>query len=559
MSQDDRTLASQTPLSQKGVSLQAGTITARLGLASALSAVERGSDYCKVLNNFQMLKEGIWTSRGIGWTKHRSTAFNSGARFLEFSFFVDNAGTKTPIWQVGSKVQSYNLGTTTETDIITGLSATAQPCMRRSYSPTTAASIIIYCNGDAEPRKITSVSASSALLFNSPGVWPGTFNGKSYSKPKFCEPFGQRFVYGGFPSASTAFDILISDDANPEKFTISAPAVETDAAAFTFPPELGQLTSIKSFKLSNDLTEEIIIGGCTDGVFIITGSKASEFSLKILTNEIGVFSNRCWIRLGNDLLYLSTQGVRNFLNLVTNNILGSDALTQKIEDVVTLIDKDNAKYAHAVHHPETREVQFWVPLTGDGDTPKHALILKYGRDENGSIMPRWSTKDGTLVTAAMEFKGTMYGGNSSGVLQVHYSGDKYDTTPIIFNLVTGLINLGNVQQKCSIRNLGIITEGGTQQFTIRSYVYQRLDGKQHQRAVAKPGDVQLVVSDPGGTILGDWDLGTDSFPGNFVRILDYQPLGNGTFWEVEFIATNDGDALDYSGIAYTLSGGSMER
>lgn len=559
MAQDDRSLASQTPLSQKGVSLQAGTIIARMGLGSAISAVERGGDYFKVLNNLQMLKQGIWTSRGIGWTKHRASTFNGGTRFREFSFFVDNAGVKTMIFQVGSKVQSYNIGTQTETDIITGLNASAQPCMRRSYSPITAASIVIYCNGDAEPRKITSVSANSALLFNSPGVWPGTFNSKSYSKPKFCEPFGQRFVYGGFPTASTAFDILISDDANPESFTQSTPAAETDAVAFTFPPELGQLTSLKSFKLSNDRTEEILIGGCSDGVFIITGSIASEFRLVILTNEIGVYSNRTWIRIGNDLLFLSTQGVRNFLNLVSNNVQSDDALSVNIEDFIALIDEDNAANAFAVHHPATREIQFWVPLIADGDTPKHAFIMKYLRGPQGQLQPLWSTKDGTECTAAIEFKRTMYGGNSAGVLQKHYSGDKYDTTPIVFNLVTGLINLGNIQQKCSIRNFGIITEGGSQKFTTHAYVYQRLEKEQHQRKIADPGDVIKQVFDPGGTILGDWDLGVDAFPGQFVRVLDFQPSGNGTFWELEIIATSDSDALDYSGLAYTLSGGSMER
>lgn len=559
MPTDDRTLASQTPLSQKGVSLQAGTIVASQGLGSALSAIARGGDYFKVLNNLQMIKQGIWTSRGIGWTRHRAGTFNSGARFREFSFFVDNAGVKTLIFQVGSKVQSYNLGTTVETDILTGLTATAQPCLRRSYSPITAASILIYCNGDIEPKKITSVSASAALLFNSPGVWPGTFNGKTYSKPKFCEPFGTRFVYGGFSTASTAFDIVISNDANAEGFTQSTPAAETDAVAFTFPPELGKLTSLKSFKLSNDQTEQILIGGCSDGVFIITGSTASEFKLVILTTEIGVFSNRAWIRLGNDLLFLSTQGVRNFLNLVSNNVQSDDALSVSIEDQIALIDQDNAQAAFAVHHPATREIQFWVPLTGDGDIPQHALIMKYLRGATGALQPLWSTKNGTECTAAIEYQRIMYGGSSAGILQVHYSGDKYDTTPIVFNLMTGLINLDNIQQHCSVRNFAIITEGGSQKFNVRSYVYQRLEREQHQRKVADPGDFVKTVTDPGGTILGSWTLGVDSFPGQFVRILDYQPIGNGTFWELEIIASSDSDALDYSGLAYTLSGGSMER
>lgn len=546
--------ANETPLQQQGRSLQGGFVSCRRGLASNVGSLERPNDKARILNNFQMLKPGVWTTKGIGWTKHRASAFNGGGTFLDFSFFVDNAGTRTLIFQVGSKVQSYNLATTTETDIITGLTVTAYPTMRRFYSPVTGTSVIIYCNGDIEPKKITTVSASANLTFNG-GSWPGTFNSKSYSKPKFVEPFGSRAVYGGFAGATTAFDILISDHLNPETFTLSAPGVATDGVAFTYPAELGALTSLKVVTLSNDSNSQVIIGGCTDGIFAIFGNDATDFGLRILTKDIGILSNRCFVKRSDDILYLSTFGFRALSSLTLNATEGQDALSYEIQDLVALIDRDNAFKSHAVHNPATQEVQFWVPITGDGGIPKHAFILKY---EPG-MGPIWSTKDGTTVTASTNFKGQVYGGDDSGFLQVHYSGDKYNTANIVSTMALALVGLGSPQQKCGMRKITIVTDGGSQKFVFAANQYTRMSNGAFKRIRAKPGSKELSVAQGATTALGSWVLGAGAFPSNHIKTIDFHPLGQGVWWDFE-ISTNSSDhGLDLAGIAYTLKGGSLER
>lgn len=546
--------ASETPMSQLGRSLQSGWVSCRRGLASNLGSLERGSDKARILNNFQMIRPGIWTSKGLGWTKHRDDAFNSGGTILDFSFFVDNAGTRTMLLQAGSKVQSYNLSTETATDVITGLTVTAYPTMRRFYSPVTGTSVVIYVNGDAEPKKITSVSASTTLTFNG-GSWPGTFNSKSYSKPKFVEPFGSRAVYGGFAGATTAFDILISDHLDPETFTISSPGVATDGVAFTYPAELGALTSLRVVTLSNDSNSQVIIGGCTDGVFAIFGNDATDMGLRILTKDVGILSNRCFVLVGDDILYLSTFGVRAMSALTLNATGAQDALSFEIQDLINLIDDDNAYKAHAVHNPATQEVQFWVPLTGDGGIPKHAFILKYEAGQG----PIWSTKDGTTVTASINFKGQVYGGDNSGFLQVHYSGDTYNGTVMTAQIALNVIGLGSPQQKTGMRKITIVTEGGTQKFTFAANRYSRMSNGNMTRSQAKPGAKVLSVGGGATTALGTWELGTGAFPSNHLKTIDYHPIGQGVWWDFEIATTASDHGLDFAGVAYTLKGGSLER
>ena len=552
---DDRAPVTQTPFSRDGKSLQPGIVTARKGLLTNISNLERGPEYARELNNLQMIRPGIWTNQGIGWTKHRAAAFTG--TFLEFSFFVDNAGTRTLLFQSGTKLNSYNLGTQTATDILTGLSINHVPTIRRSYSPTTGASIVIFCNGNIEPKKITSTSTATDLQFNG-GTFPGVFNGKTYSKPKYCEPFGERFVYGGFPDANTAFDILISDQADPESFTMSTPSTDTDAVAFTYPPELGALKTIRVHTINNDNSSQIIIGGCTDGIFAIFGSSASEFGLKILTRQLGIVSNRCWVNLGDDLLYLSNAGIRNFNGLAISAVLSPDALSYPIADLVAEVDLDNAHLAHAVHNPRTQEVQFWCPIIGSGGIVKKAFVLKY-ESAGGQVIPIWSTKDGTEVSASIYFNGVMYGGNSDARLQVHYSGNSYDGTFYSSRLTTALVSLGNVQQKCSMRNVEIVTDGNNQKFNFVSYIYSRYEDNSFRREAAEPGSTLLETSGGSTTALREWVLGSGAFPSLHPKLISYQPLGNGVFWDFEITTSASDHALDFAGVAYTLSGGSLNR
>ena len=575
MVDDNRPIVAQTPLSQRGKSLQSDFLGTEGGLATNVGTFTRQPDEFRVLNNLQQLVRGVWTSVGIGWARERNNNFNSGNPFYEFSYFIDSAGTKTLLFQNGTKLYSYNLSTHTETQISgTGTLPSSVPCMRRFFSSVSGNSCVVLCNTAIQPLKVTSVTAAGALQFNG-SPWPGTFNAKSYGKPGLCEAFGaNRMAYGRFDAASTAFDILISNQGSPEAFTVSAPVVATDAVAFTYPPELGQLVSLRAHRLTDQNLSQILIGGCTDGIFIITGTDATNFALKILTPIVGVCSNRGWIQISNDLYFPSTTGFRTYSSILNNQILNEDAISRKIQDLYNLIDPANFDKIFAVHHPSTQEIQWWVPLTTDNGVVQHAFIASYNNENSkqGVIMPQWSTKSDVQIACGIEFKGVMYGGGygagtgiaTDGLLQKHYSGNTYDGTPIKFALATALITMGNISQKCSMRNLSIATDGGDQSFTINAFVYRRQtaidgEGAGFSRVSAEPTNQKLSAGVGQVTQLDAWPLGVAAFPSTGPKVLDFQPKGNGNFWDVEITSTDDTDTLDYAGLQYTLSGGSLQR
>jgi hypothetical protein len=809
--------AAETPLSQQGHSLQPIEVTVDDGLITNVSLLDRPQTAARILDNMQQIIPGIWTSVGLGWTPQRTSVFNSGAPWLAFSFFVDNSGNKTLLFQVGSVLYSYNLATNTETAILTGLNATAIPTIRRSYSQLTAQSVAVYCNGVAQPQKITSITASTALQFNqifpnlspsglaianegtagttqyaysiqtvysngttslltagvstytgnatlngtnynqiqwipvpnavsyniyrtiaggtpstvgliasavagtlttntlgnqvlsyndtgltasglasgtpaitgitnsaglyyamayqivavfpngaqtvsgsyttttsnpslnnvganntvswtgvagassyqiyrvyptltynaqglsipnstgllnivgsgttsftdigyigdgttpqyiSPininvqGAWGatgpyfGNFNvtnnsGKTYNTPKFCEPLGTRMIYGGFPGTSTAFDILISDANNIEQFSVHSPGLATDSVAFTYPAQLGSLTGLKTIRLSNQTNQTVTIGGCTDGIFMITGSDATSYAMFTLTEEIGILSNRTWIQIANDVYFLSTVGIRNFSSLANNAILTPDEVSKNIHDQFANVDTTNAYKAFAVHYPATQEIQFWYPQLTDSGLCSHAFIANYnaiGNSVNGNVAGiKWSTRSGTIVNAGIVFNGVMYGGGNDGTLQVHYSGNNYNTTPMIFQLATSLITMPFPLQKFSNKDITVITEGDAQYFPITPYVNRKMSDESWQRYPAFPQNQIVNAGNPPQTILGSWALGYSAFPGRVNKLLSSQFQGNGNFWDVEITSSSGQNTLDFQALLFTMSGGGLER
>ena len=652
---DLRTPVSQTPLSQQGHSLQTGQLSADSGLISNSGLINRPQTAARVLNNLQQIIPGVWTSSGIGWSRQRPAAFNiqnsAGTPFREFAFFLDTSNNRTLVFQVYDTLYSYNIGTSTETVLLAGLnnSPTNTPCMRRSFSSITGTSILIYCNGDSQPQKVTSPTVATALGFNMKavtttpaaptitnagtagattytyvvipewttqtngtsvpnrilsaagttttgaatltganynqitflpvaGAWRyliyrtaggathgligtvtswtqstvtpfsitfndtglvgdgtttasqvtgavtattiqvvGTFPGslplsgyKQYSQPKFCEPYGaQRFVYGGFKGdPATAFDVVISSFAGPEDFTQTAgQSLSTDAVTFTYPPEFGELMGLKSFRLSNQTNDMVIIGACRNGVWQITGNSASNYALIELTKQFGILSNRTWVQLGNDMFFLTDTGYRNYSSLLDNAVLIPDEASNPVHDLFSQLDTTNAYLAHACHNPKTQEVQIWYPSTVDGGLCQRAMVMNY----NGGVTNlKWSTRDGTTVNCSTVFNGVFYGGGNDGLLQQHYSGNMYDNQPMKFQLYLALMGVGNINQKASMRNLEFVTEGGSQQFLVTVYYLTKASNQKgktgYRRFVSGsyPLSDQIPAARP--SILGRWGL-----------------------------------------------------
>lgn len=565
-----------SPLSKDGSSIDTRQINAQGGVLSYINDIFRPSTYAKSIINFHQFKQGVFSSSGGGWVRDNATTLNSGAAGLDFGTYIDSAGTISLLAQFGSVLYKYTpstqpypttgvQGTGAGTSLLTGLNTTAIPCMR-NFAPSiaTTSPITVYCNGAAEPTKITSTTTTSALLFNTPGVWPGTFNSKQYTKPKFCCVFGQRMVYAGFATTGSsgnavAYDLLISADSNAESFVMSTPAAATDAVAFTIPGILGLPTAITSFKINNNVSTEVLIVGCQRGVCIISGTDATSYGLQILTQSYGIPSNRCFIQLDSALIYLATDGIRTYTGEQNNPNLLTESLTLGIYDQILLFDNANLSKAHATHHKNSQELLFWIPYVGDNGVPAHCIIMNYN---SVSGNPIWYFKQNTTVNASIEFNHQMYGMTANGYVQNHYNGNLYDggNANIVpgAQIILSLISVGNPAQSCSIRQACTITDGAAQKTKTNADAILKMDDGRTIKLRQNPVDYILSSPTNPATALGTWTIGLSGFPGDNPQLLDeFAPIGQARFWEFSYLCDDSSMNLDFAALSATISIGGM--
>lgn len=536
-----------------------GTLRADRGVATNVSAAILGDRYMQNGYNVNMIKRGVVTSRYRGWSRQRASAFNSGLAFLDFGVFVAGDGTRTLLFQVAGKVYSYDIATSTETQILTGKDTSALPCMRGFAPYTAGTTYTVWCNGVDQPQKITSVSAATALQLNGANYGTGATGAplavKTYSKPQFVEPFLDRLVLARFSGAGTQFDVLITNAGTGETCTQSTPLIDTDGGVFTMNPALGPITGLKAFKLSNAINEQMLLVAQAEGITLISGAGATAFQSRILTDAYGVPSNRTWIQMNNDLFFLASDGVRSFSTLYENANLLNSSKTFVVQDLVNRFNKDYLYKAHAFHMRKHQEVVFWFPIDADTDC-KNALTFNYNEDANDPII---FPKQGTTVTCSALFKDVPYGGGSDGLLQIHYSGTKYDTAPTAFKIALSLIQPDDPEVNCKLPVVEIVTEGPANKFIPNAFNYVKEVGGKVKRKRMTPLDQPVTVSDAAGTVLDAWVLGVGAYPANHLRFTEYKPIGSGRAFDLELIGNAEDHDIDFVAAHYRLDTGGVKQ
>lgn len=540
---------------------ETGKLTGEMGVITNIADPLRPGNFLRGALNVNMIRSKLLTSRYNGWTKQRASAFNGGGTFLDFSVFVGATGARTLVFQCGDDIYSYDLVTTTETEITnaTNLDTTRPPCMRMFQPDAATALYMVYCNGVDQPLKITGITAGAyALLQLNGGNYPQTLSAplpaKLLSKPKFCEPFLDRMVYAGF-TGDGVFDIMITNSGDAQACTQSAPLLATDGGLFQVDPQLGPITGLKAFKLTNEANDQVVLICQSHGVSVLIGKDAEDFQVFTLTQEYGIPSNRAFVQLGSDIYFLADDGIRQFSTLVSNANLINTALTYRVQDLVQRFNDGALQWAHAVHHRGYQEIQFWYP--NDSDTQcKNALVFSYNTDPltpaptpQVAIFPR----DGTSVASSIYFDKTFYGGGYDGLLQKHHDGNTYNGAVINWSIDLAQMQPATLGALAELARARILMVGGDQKFLVESFYYAVMGDKSIKRKQAQPESALISSPSGGGTVLDTWRLGIDSFPGEHLRFADYRPSGGkGIAWELSFRGNDSSHQIDFLGVDYKL-------
>ena len=464
---------------------ESGVLSGSTGLFSFVADELRPQTALKVANNVSMTRQGVISPRYAGCTRQRGTVFNGGAAYYGFGTYSDKTGNQYLLQQVGAKLQHYNLNTQTEADIKTGLTLTvasgrkALACLKMFVPYSANDPFMVYTNGADIPQKITEaagVFSAAGLRLN--GVDFGSaalganLASKTPSLPRYCEPFLDRMVFCGF-DGQAAYDVLITNAGSTEDCTQAAPAVATDGGLVQLDPQLGSVTGVKAFRISNEQNDQILIIGQERGVSYATGTNATNFKCYTLTAEFGIPSNNTWIQLNSDLWFLSTDGWRSFGNTIGNSTLQPSSMTYPIQDLISRINPAQAYQAHAIHHKKYMEIQCWIPIGGDTSC-NNAFVFNYNTGgDPAHPQPIIFTKDGFSLAASIYFGNEMYGGTYDGLIQQFYTGNTYDGNAMAWQITPALIRGGDIEGSYTLEKATICADGPAQKFIVNQSYYAR--------------------------------------------------------------------------------------
>jgi hypothetical protein len=269
------------------------------------------------------------------------------------------------------------------------------------------------------------------------------------------------------------------------------------------------------------------------------------------------------------LLLDDSGGIRSFSSLVNNVNLPNANIAFRIKNFSNRINKAAAARAFAIHHPQTLDVLFWVPID-DEIRNRYAIVMNYDTDDtqpSGILTFRFSIKimpqeDGTAnkmrsQACGIEFGKRLWTGGYNGFLQEQYLSTMYDTEIIRFAYLSPIMNNGNPAQNNSAVMFNFLCDGGDQEFTATAFTLEMSRNNAIRRKLVRTEILRSL--NVGSTALGTWILGTDAFPSDGPKILPFRPIGSGRYWQVQITGETSNSQVDFFGVEPILSVGGLKQ
>lgn len=236
------------------------------------------------------------------------------------------------------------------------------------YTPANATLMLDMAQG-INKLYITDGVAQWASWSGAAAVLLGTTAGTTTSDPPvgatiLCWHTNRMFAAGFLNNPDTVY----------ASFILDASATKWDHVNFKFRVGGGEgeyimaLVSVQDFILAV-LKEDSIYVVNTDP----TLASAALWTIKLVTNQLGCVGKRAWCKVGNDVLFMASDGVRS-LQRMSSTETPFEVSPPLSEPMQPYIDRINWAYATTICAVKYREFAlFAVPLDND-TTPRHVLV-----------------------------------------------------------------------------------------------------------------------------------------------------------------------------------------
>lgn len=481
------------------------------------------------VENLHSTATGSWTTLDVGYTQVNVSPLATGSAVNGLYPFYSDNGTSHLIANAGSKLYSVSTGDGSWTVIHDGLTADAV------MQFVTFQGVLIGLNGVDTPMTWTGQGDFKPLV-----GWPPVISGVDAGAPAFGEIFNNRLIASG--DANNPSVVYLSAHENPENFTPDETA--TGAGAIHVAPGDGEkVTGLKSMYLPVG-NEEILVIFKERSTYVLFGQDADTFRLEKVSGSFGAVSHQSVVRLANELLFLSEEGVTSLSTATTQGNLTTQFLSSHVQPQINRLNRNQLHRSFAVHLRERNEV-WWAVPDGGSTQNQRILVLNYA---NGMS---WSRRSGILAASGTMYNGRLYTGDYTGFLNQQLTGSSYNGSPISWTYRTPFYDFGNSRVRKRIRDVELYLKQLTET-TIEvktSWDIRRNNASQNQRTLT-------LYPDSGSSLFNSAVFGDDVYGLAGVSIVPFIPDGSGRFFQLELSGSVADKPVEIQGWTITALFGS---
>jgi hypothetical protein len=482
--------------------------------------ISLGDGEAEEIMNLHATSRGSWSSNSAGYINLNSTPFSGGATVNALYEYITLTGASYLMTVAGVKMATFEPGTGTSTELLSTLTAN----QRMNF--VTFKGLLIGCNGADAPKKWDGISAVTNL-----DGWAPSIDGLSPGMPSLSEIFANRLVFSGdknYPSL-----LYISELENAENFTPALGA--SSAGALQVSPGDGQkITAIKTLFLPNT-NEEILIIFKERSTYLLSGNDANTFALQKISGEFGAVSHQSVILVGNELMFLSQEGITSLTTSTMQGNIITGFLSSAIQPQITKLNRDCLNNSFAVHLRQRQEVWWFVPDSGYTEN-QTVLVYNYG------INQAWSRRSGISAASGTMRQGILYTGTYTGLVQQQLKGNSYNGQPISWTYRTGFMSFSAPRLRKRIKDIELFLK---QISTVSVIVNCYWDFK--RGSVNRQSRTLNVVPDASSSIYGAAIFGQDYYNVSGSSVFKFIPPGSGLYFQLEFTGQDTDKPVEIEG------------
>lgn len=338
------------------------------------------------ITNLHATSQGSWSNQNCGYIHLNTVPLGAILPVRSLYHYKPLIGSAQFIAVSGTSLYQFE----TSTGSITALYNLLSNNLRMNF--VTFNGLLIGCNGVDAPIKWDGQNEVVPLL-----GWTSSITTIPIGVPSISETFANRLVFSGDPVNPSM--LFISEQENPENFTPDG-SVTSPGLLQVSPGDGERITALKSLflPLSN---EEVLVIFKERSTYLLSGTDSESFLLQKISGEFGAVSHLSLAVVGNELMFLSNEGVTSLSTATLQGNLTTGFLSDRIRSQIVTLNRVQLSNTFAVHMRNRQEVWWFVP---DGSSSENQLVLIY----NYGINRAWSKRTGIKAASGCSVNGKLY-------------------------------------------------------------------------------------------------------------------------------------------------------